>query len=53
MRFRAYLATALSTGQLGLAVTSMHTTGVQGAGDPFPNPATANHFAFDGPCASA
>ena len=45
----SYLANALSNGQLGLAVTSMHTTGIQGAGDPFPNPATANHFAFDGP----
>jgi len=43
------LANALSSGQLGFAVTSMHATGVQGLGEPFPNPATANHFAFDGP----
>lgn len=46
---QSYFGNALASGQLGLAVTSMHTTGVQGAGDPFPNPATANHFAFDGP----
>lgn len=46
---QSYLANALSTGQLGFSVTSMHATGVQGAGDPFPNPATGNHFAFDGP----
>ena len=49
---QSYLATALSAGQLGLTVTSLHTTGVQGTGDPFPNPATANHFAFDGPVLS-
>lgn len=45
----AYLASSLSAGQLGFTVTSLHATGVQGAGDPFPNLATANHFAFDGP----
>jgi len=48
----AYLANSLATGQLGLAVTSLHSTGVQGVGDPFPNLATANHFAFDGPVLS-
>ena len=44
-----YFASSLSKGQLGFAVTSLHTTGVQGMGDPFPNPATTNHFAFAGP----
>jgi hypothetical protein len=47
-----YLASSLAEGQLGFAATSLHTTGVQGLGDPFPNPATANHFAFDGPVLS-
>ena len=46
---QSYLANSLSAGQLGLTVSSMHETGVQGVGDPFPNPATSNHFAFDGP----
>ena len=45
----SYLQSSLSKGQLGFIVTSMHGTGLMGAGDPFPNPVTANHFAAAGP----
>ena len=46
---QSYLARSLAVGQLGFAVTSMHDAGVLGTGEPFPNPATADHFAWQGP----
>lgn len=44
-----YFQTSLANGQLGLVLSSLHGTGVMGAGDAFPNPATSNHFASSGP----
>ena len=44
-----YVQTGLAEGQLGFVVTSMHGTGVMGAGDPFVNLATSNHFAIAAP----
>lgn len=46
---RRYVQEGLSAGQLGFIVTSMHSTGLMGAGDPFVNLATANHFAIPAP----
>jgi hypothetical protein len=44
-----YLRQGLSKGELGFAVTSLHDAGLQGAGDPYPNWATSNHFSVSGP----
>lgn len=46
---RSYVQRGLSRGQLAFVVTSMHSTGELGQGSPYPNLATANHFAFSGP----
>jgi hypothetical protein len=46
---QTYLQQSLASGQLGLAVTSVHTTGQLVEGGAYPNFATANHFAYAGP----
>ena len=45
----SYVQQGLSSGQLGFILTSLHGTGVMGAGDPFVNLATSNHFAIAAP----